>query len=425
MDLEQIQFKLKGEDMIRRLIKKTTFRIAFTALSACVVWQAKAADIKVVSDTPSILILSVTERYTLGDGDTLSDAKKINIENVKKSSADYSGTYVEKMIVVGGSNDDNKITEQQVRVLTSGFVEVVNRDDIRTIGDSGELNLTTTAKVKLSKKAIQDGLAKLKTDPVKAEKIAALERNNKMLVDELYKLTENINKGGERTDLVKKRSEIMSALNSNRVATQGIFNQGTLFQMAMMDKDEYASAKADLDDNFFGAIKSKTKVELGEPEFIDNGDGTFAMHMNISWKMPTGIENVLLKHFNTVNSRKNPLNLDGGRDFYLVEKRENMSNKKKAVYSPQLLDYLAAQYVMIEIDFGFGIKGYENIYKSSEGRPVSAYKVFAVAENTFIKPYITKSDLERFTSIKARVIVVDSKERRELYQIQLLKGIGD
>ena len=413
MDLEQIQFKLKGEDMIRRLIKKTTFRIAFTALSACVVWQAKAADIKVVSDTPSILILSVTERYTLGDGDTLSDAKKINIENVKKSSADYSGTYVEKMIVVGGSNDDNKITEQQVRVLTSGFVEVVNRDDIRTIGDSGELNLTTTAKVKLSKKAIQDGLAKLKTDPVKAEKIAALEANNKMLTDELYKLTETINNGASRTDLVKKRREILALLNKNRVATKKVFAKGSLFKLAIENISAQENEIAELQDNFYGVIQREMDIQVGSPLIKKSGNGTFDIEIEVMWRIPEKAMRFLSGKifFRTGNNKMKSKGVESLLDF------------KNEGHTKNLFDYMSKENLLIEIDFGNGVKGYTpitfartelnstEIFITKEAR-VNRESYGYWSKSPLTIKNVSKSNLEKSTFIKTKVVLMKREQAR-------------
>jgi len=224
-----------------------------------------------LNDSPTELTLEITEKYVFGDGDTLVDAKQINIEQVKKSAADYAGTYVEQELVVS----DNKITKQQIRVLTAGFIEVVSRDDKRNVNNSGELCLITKAKIKLSKESIKDGLDKLKTDPARLNKISILEKDNGRLRKELYELTKKINSGASRTDLSERRKQVLSDLDKNSVAANIVFSQGSLFKMALLDIDEYEIAKADLDDNFFGGIKNETKVTLGQPKFVRMENGKY------------------------------------------------------------------------------------------------------------------------------------------------------
>lgn len=105
------------------------------------------ASVTVNKDTNKDIILDVSEVYVLGDNDTLTDAKAINIEQAKKSASDYAGTYVESELKLL----DGKITKQQVRVLTAGFIEIISRSDKKEINKSGSIQLNTKATIKLSK----------------------------------------------------------------------------------------------------------------------------------------------------------------------------------------------------------------------------------------------------------------------------------
>ncbi|TOB39790.1 hypothetical protein CGJ94_10510 [Vibrio parahaemolyticus] len=106
------------------------------------------ADVTKLSETSSDLVLMVSQSHTLGQNDTLSGANKYNLEKIKVEAAEYAGSVVESELVVS----DNKITKQQVKVLAAGYVEVLNTDHKRVINSSGDVVLTTHAKVKLGVK---------------------------------------------------------------------------------------------------------------------------------------------------------------------------------------------------------------------------------------------------------------------------------
>ncbi len=200
------------------------------------------ASVTVDKDTKNDIILNVSEVYVLGDNDTLTDAKAINIEQAKKSASDYAGTYVESELKLL----DGKITKQQVRVLSAGFMEVVTRSDKREVNQSGSIQLTTEAKIKLSKQSIKDGIEKLKSDPERQEKVKSLSEDNKRLRNKLIELTRNINTGVSRQDLMADREAILKELNHNRSSAKQVFEEGTLFQLAQLDDRDYSLAKDDI-----------------------------------------------------------------------------------------------------------------------------------------------------------------------------------
>lgn len=88
-----------------------------TAILALMVSSA-SAQVAVLNDTRTHLLLEVTEVYVLGDNDTLIDARNISIEQSKKSASDFAGTYVEQSLVINGS----RISEQHIQVLTAGYL---------------------------------------------------------------------------------------------------------------------------------------------------------------------------------------------------------------------------------------------------------------------------------------------------------------
>ena len=198
------------------------------------------AAVTTLKDNASIMELEVTEEYVLGDNDTLTSAKGVIIEQVKVAASDYAGNYVESVLVV----EDNNVTKEQVKVLSAGFIEVLDSSFKRSINNSGSVVLSATAKVKLSKESIRDGLAKLKGDSVRKKQINELQQKNEQLQRELIELTKKINSSSTtRADLMKSREDVLSKLNTNRKIAKQVFDRGTLFQLAMLDDSEYELAK--------------------------------------------------------------------------------------------------------------------------------------------------------------------------------------
>lgn len=94
-----------------------------------------AAQVEVLEDTQSELLLEVTDVYVLGDNDTLIDARNISIEQAKKSASDFAGTYVEQSLVVTGDN----LSQHHIRVLTAGYLEVLNTTEQKRLNDNGHI----------------------------------------------------------------------------------------------------------------------------------------------------------------------------------------------------------------------------------------------------------------------------------------------
>ncbi|EHH1074825.1 hypothetical protein ACFM0N_004074 [Vibrio parahaemolyticus] len=326
-------------------MNKSIYLIAtvLTLLSSSVI----ASQIKTLGDTPSHLTLEVTEKYVLGDNDTLIDARNLSIEQAKKSASDYAGTYVEQSLVV----DDNKITKQQIRVLTAGFLEVLSTTEQRSLDQSGKVTLTTKAVIRLSKQSVQDGLSKLKTDPDRLSTILRLEEQNQYLRDEISRLNGIINpsdsQSPKRIDLIDKRDGLLLKLDQNRTSVRQIFAQGTLFQIAKQNNKEFDRAKQTLHEQIFDYFKYNTEIIVGTPEFLDNGDGTYNMMVSVTWNTPYGpTKSFFGKHFDVVEpAARNSFQLS-------LSKHKNSGNNQKVAYTKSLYDELTSQSISIRISVG-------------------------------------------------------------------------
>jgi hypothetical protein len=253
-------------------------------LSLIVLLSSNAfAAVKLLESNDKTMLLNVTEQYTLGDNDTLTSAEGVAIEQVKRSATNYAGSYVESVLVVQDSN----ITTEQVKILSAGFMEVLDSNFKRTINKSGSVVLSTDATVRISMESIRDGLAKLKNDSGRKKQIDALQQKNDRLQKQLIELTRKINSSTvTRADLMKSREEVLSSLNNNRESAKKVFEKGTLLEMANLDSDNITIAKIDLYENALGYIKNEIKVKLGDIEVVENRKKSMTYMWNMNGYYP-------------------------------------------------------------------------------------------------------------------------------------------
>lgn len=300
------------------------------------------AAVSVVSDTDKDIILLVSEQYSLGDNDSLTDAKRLNLEQAKRSAAAYAGQYVESSIKV----ENAKVTTEQVRVLSAGFLEVLTQEQSQRLNEAGKMILTTKAKIRLSKASITDGLRKLKTDPERLAKIADLEKKNAQLQNQLYALSKKINdRTMTHSELLQQREAILKELDSNRVSTKRVFEKGTLFQLAQLDLNEFDLALKDINDNVFGELKHSLKVRFGSPKFIKNKTGkAYNILIPVSWSgvATDSIQGVLNKYLYTSIDQQ-VVNIN----YY-----RNNEAQGKVHFSERLTDYFKQHQLVIRVQCG-------------------------------------------------------------------------
>ena len=381
------------------------------------------AAVTTLKDNASIMELEVTEEYVLGDNDTLTSAKGVIIEQVKVAASDYAGNYVESVLVV----EDNNVTKEQVKVLSAGFIEVLDSSFKRSINNSGSVVLSATAKVKLSKESIRDGLAKLKGDSVRKKQINELQQKNEQLQRELIELTKKINSSSTtRADLMKSREDVLSKLNTNRKIAKQVFDRGTLFQLAMLDDSEYELAKKDIDENVFGYFVHNTKITLSKPQFEKNKQGNYNIIMDVSWNLPKSPARAVLNKYLTLvkDGRKHHIFSEPIPYGVVFSKYANTKEKGKHKYTEQIRDYVLSKRVVIIVDaqYANNIQPLSNLVggnsksdyafqfsDDSKGRvDVSEYEKLSKMVIYNIKP----SEIEKITEITAKVEVISSRDFR-------------
>lgn len=240
------------------------------------------ADVHLVQDGKDYLELKATESYVLGGNDTAIAASDLNIERIKKSAAEFVGSHVETKLVVSGS----KIKEQTVDIVSIGYVEILRVDNKKTLNNKGEIVLTTHADVRVSKKSIQDGINKLRSNPDMMRKLKSLEEKNAALTQQLLDVSKLISSGeSSRSDLIKQREEIIRSLQKAQSDAKFIFQEGALFQIAALDNSELENDKQDLDERLFESLARNTSIHIGKPRITKDEQYKFGNRYNVKVKV--------------------------------------------------------------------------------------------------------------------------------------------
>ena len=71
------------------------------------------------------------------------------LEQLKKEASDYAGQYVESELKVS----DSKIVKQQIRILTAGYMEVLDVENVIKINKPGSIEVHGKAKIRVSKES--------------------------------------------------------------------------------------------------------------------------------------------------------------------------------------------------------------------------------------------------------------------------------
>lgn len=333
----------------------------------------------------------------------------------KKSASDYAGNYIETAQEVTGS----RLTKQQIRVLTAGFIEIVDSKDTRKLNQSGSVVLTTTATVRMSQEAINNGLEKLKNDPERRQKMEVLRKDNQRLRKELFDITKQINSGKARTDLMAARNAILQDLDNNRESSRQVFEEGTLFQLATLGNDEYELARQDIDNNVFGFIQHEAKIKTGRPQFTKNSDGTYNIAVSVRWHFDHKPAYQTLGKYLEVSQEKSR---HTPPSTIKISEYHNKGNRQKLPFTEKLLGYITNKVIALQVRAG-SKQGYlpignmggffndDEFFFQYAGAPGSEM-IGVMYRNPIVIRNVSEAELKQMTALTASVEILDRKELR-------------
>lgn len=374
----------------------------------------QAQDIRIIDDNKNHLTLQTTTQYVLGDNDSLIDARAIALQQSKRKLAEKAGSYIHAEKVV----ENNKIKSDTISTISTALMSVEISNESMQVVPGNKTQLTLTATAKIDKQSLYKKLGSLKDSKEKQLKIKSLEKENKALIKKLNDLNTKLRSGTylpgknqENINLISQRNDVIFKINKNESSIRKTFEPGTLLSIANKHNDAFQSAKKGIKTNVFDYIQNNTYIRLGDPEVVDNSNGTYDILYPIYWEIDKEpIREELLKHFHIENNG----NIN-------VIRNSNL-NTKDLPFREKLFDFYNKKYIYIDISAG----------KYTDKRMIlgSTYVMFdeyTLHENNsqFLRSSnrpsrenddilirnVSKTDLSSMETVNAKVIISDKTEK--------------
>jgi len=412
--------------------------LLFTALLS----TATFASIDVLLDDEKTLILSVGSEYVLGDSDTRIDARNIALQNAKLMASESAGSYIQSHTTI--VNDD--ISKSSVIVASSAVMKTDIKSESFKFTSDHRTKIVMVAWVEIDKKSLFGKLDDITSDDSKREQVLALQDKNSQLVKQLDRLNKQINTLATNPsaphqvlnkpdqNLLNQRNKILTTLAVNESTIRKTFEKGTLLNMAVLSNrklekaensllDKYQQAQDDLDVNFLQYIKNNANVQLSDPEFKDNKDGTFDLAVSVEWYIDNfRVLPVLNKYFwgfdkqpITYSEYSEKLASESGNKkipYIKVERSNNNIYDQKMNFSNQLYSYLSKRSVYLHINAGGYMGAMKIAGMDARGTGYQFNTLLAMGGNTLfgqnpvVIKGVSKATLQELTTISANVEVV-------------------
>ena len=400
-------------------------KISLTVFFSLLLSQSAFADTKSIKELDNEWIVESSAKYVLGDNDTRLDARNIALNEAKRTASEAVGTQVKSDLVI----ENDQILKDQINVIASSFMstEIIN-EAVTTSKDNRSV-LEITIRAHLDKTATRTKLDSYKGDNKKQKELIAIQAENARLQAELAKLNEQLSNNQktadnsttpqpQQTELIARRGKIITSLEDNQGQVRKVFEKGSLLSMAKQGGENYKQAVKELDEGVFGYIKNNTTVTLGDPEFKDNGNGTYDVTVEVQWTInSSSAKDILNKYFNAkINNNT--------KDYYLkFYEEDNKNEKQKFNFSSKLFSKLYRN-ASVKINIGkhssklqiAGRSKTDNHFEEEHGFSVLPQEIFEIYFNSndrklFNSKYLVvihnvpASELKNLSEITAQVVI--------------------
>ena len=372
--------------------------------------------------------------YYLGDGDSKIDARNLALNEAKRTAANKVGSYIESLTVV----KNNQITADVIREFSAGIMKVKVINEKLSLTKRGNLKMTVKIKAIVDEKSVKRQLKQISSNRQKLKVIKNLERKNKALYKKLSSLNKQLKKlklkKGRNTvqknnqNKQSQRLEVLTKIEKNENALRKVFKKGTLFSLAKKSTGDFKKAKLDIKENVWQHIVDNTKINVGDPKFKDNGNGTYDVEVKVDWNMRAKpILKTLSKYFWDYEKNKIRINKERIGDFDKIKESlikvyvfYNEGEKKKLAYSDKLYKYYTSKKIVLQISAGkyngyIGITGTDKTFGKCNGL---CYKIQTKLvekaifnSNPVVIRNVPASALEDITSIDAKLMITNQKKK--------------
>jgi hypothetical protein len=356
----------------------------------------------------------------LGDNDTRIDARNIALNEAKRAASELAGTQVKSELVI----ENDQILKDQITIVAASFMTVEVINESMTASKDGRSVMEVTIRAHLDKSAIRSKLDAYRGDDKRQKELSSIQAENSRLQNELESLNAELSKirnaasdgsvsSKPRAELVARRDVVISSIEESQGQVRRVFEKGTLLGMAKKSGDDYQVALEVLDKQVFGYLKNNTKVTLSEPQFTDNGNGTYDVLIGVQWNAnPIPVENKLKEYFN-LNEKYSKSSL------LSISKYKNSKEKQKRPFTENLFDKLSLKKVVIRINAGNKSSGLTIANRTMDffGRDIAGFEWLSSGsgndkleklyneQNPVVIKNVPESMLKDLSAITAQVLV--------------------
>jgi len=303
------------------------------------------------SNTTERLVVVLNEQYALGDNDTRLDARRLALQTAKLRAAELAGTYIESDTQV----TDNRISKDEIRTLSAAYMETRVVSERFEMDAVGKQQYILSIHAAIDKTIIRKRIESLLQNAEYRSQIEQLRGENTRLKSELDGLNLRLVKKQEpqRYQVLQDRSAVLDRIDTTTASVRKVFEEGTLYTLARKSQSQFDTAKDDISQNIWRYLERNVVVTVGAPEMKANRDGTADIHVKINWSVDEKpVQEVMDRYFHRSTKSLEGMVEPRKLSKAVISKYENETGLGKVTYSKELLEFLAAHPVMVEISAG-------------------------------------------------------------------------
>ena len=332
--------------------------------------------------------VEATGEYVMGDSDTKLEARRIALEHAKRLAAEQIGTYLESETIVR----DNRLEKDEIRSYTSAILKTtVLSEGVNLLSDKTTV-FTIKIKANVDTSVLEKKIKEIKADTKRKDQLDRLQAENVRLLKELETISAQLRSGktGEYKNLREQRESLFERLEKNYNSIKITFEKGTLFSLALQNKDEMSELKKTIEESFRFFADNIT-FRLDDPKIMNKGD---VADIILRWTWKLNDVDKFLSMLDTYCSKP----YVSGNHFNMVE------GLFKTVNAKELFSYSGKFSIALEVKVGPRTQKM-SIHSANNG--FWAYPIYLSGGKDW--PIIFKdvpiSDLENITNIDAKIIL--------------------
>jgi hypothetical protein len=221
--------------------------------------------------------------YQLGDNDSKIDARRIGLEYAKRKAIEKVGTLVENNTSIkNGSITVDEIKTYSSTILTTKII----KEQFTYKTDALVYEVVLNASI--DKKILFTRIKQTRDNQVLKEKITSLEKDNTRLLAKLDTLNIKIKNSGKSRSfaLVKSREELFKKLEENKGRAELLFQKGTLFKIAIQQKNYIEESKKKIDEIYWcEIIPNNLHIKFDQPIVRPGKEGTVSIKLTFHPKI--------------------------------------------------------------------------------------------------------------------------------------------